>query len=1038
MTQALVDGSGPHVIVLVGEAGVGKTRLLTEVLRNVRAAGITVLAGSCLPLTDSVPFLPLSEALRSLGSIGGQAVAPAVLTRCAPHVRSELARLIPDWSPSPTLAHQDPVQGWQRGRLFAAMRDLLAALTAERPCALVIEDVHWADATTLDFLSYLTAVDRAGATRVMLTCREEQLDPRQPVGRWLAEVARRVGVTQLTLGRLSHPEVAEQIRGLLGAVVAPSFVDGVFARAGGNAFFTEQLVVASIGDQGVMRPRAGVPASLAQLLVARADSVGEDGRLVLAALAVAGRGLDEILLTAITGLGRRRLGAAVRALADARLIDQPGSDGRYELRHALVGEAIAADMLAGERREQHALVARKLIAHAAMDGAGEVAEHWAAAAVTGEEMPWRLAAATQAEQLYAHREAATHWERVIELWPHVPAEVLPAGLKLPAAYLNALRALDRCGDTKRAGWLAEQAVATQAASTDPRTRALLYERVGAYRELDEDGAGLKALDLAMDQLADLPSGPEHAVVLLTYGQTLWGLGRDEEARHFLQLAQDACRSEVPKRDEIAALCLLAWLAFDSGDIDTGMHQLDAVATLVSRDNDHPATPWVMSERSQALLEFGRLEEAVATAKSGLETAHRCGLEQTAAAQLLRCDLFNVLRELGRAEEATAVLRAATQGAPTSGASYDHMTVTMVDMLAGDLDTATNRWAAIEAVTHPKNLEYGGNLVDRGLIDLWAHRPQAALHRIMKARGVGTTPYEIFNAEILTTAMRACADMADAARARRDGAGEDAARMSAQDVEDIYGGMRRDPFAGHPFYVTALAHGATWAAEVTRVAVPRPDAWADAANAWNSLHRPHRAAYARWRQAEALLIAGRGSEAGDCLRDAAAVAHNHAPLLSEIRSLARLARLNLPDEDPGSSVVEAAEPSPYGLTRREAAVLRLVAGGLTNAQIGKQLFISARPPASTRYPHPEQTRGQKPYPGGRACTTRRTHRCRSRMIHRMAVGVYQQPLPRPPDRLTICIYRRERRGADSHAQAGSRTQGEEMRTVMDLLGHRPSG
>lgn len=157
--QTLVPGSGPRVVMLVGEAGVGKTRLVTEATRHARAAGVTVLAGNCLPMTERVPFLPLVEALRSLGAAGAP---PAVLDRCAPYVRSELARLLPDWGTEPGPFAPGPVQGWQQGRLFAALRDLLAVLVAERPCALVVEDLHWADATTLDFLSYLTVVGLLG------------------------------------------------------------------------------------------------------------------------------------------------------------------------------------------------------------------------------------------------------------------------------------------------------------------------------------------------------------------------------------------------------------------------------------------------------------------------------------------------------------------------------------------------------------------------------------------------------------------------------------------------------------------------------------------------------------------------------------------------------------------------------------------------------------------------------------------------------------------------------------------------------------
>jgi DNA-binding NarL/FixJ family response regulator len=117
------------------------------------------------------------------------------------------------------------------------------------------------------------------------------------------------------------------------------------------------------------------------------------------------------------------------------------------------------------------------------------------------------------------------------------------------------------------------------------------------------------------------------------------------------------------------------------------------------------------------------------------------------------------------------------------------------------------------------------------------------------------------------------------------------------------------------------------------------AWAAAAAAWTALHRPHRTAYAQWRQAEALLTSNRTAEARKCLTEAAVAARNHTPLLQEIRSLARLARIDLNDQEPQAE--PAPQPAPYGLTPREMAVLRLVAGGLTNTQIGAQLFISEK-------------------------------------------------------------------------------------------------
>ncbi|NMO54701.1 AAA family ATPase [Actinoplanes sp. TBRC 11911] len=917
VTDALVAGSGPSALLLVGEAGVGKTRLVTEAIGHATAAGVTVLVGHCLPMSERVPFLPLTEALRPLG--------PAVLDRCPPYVRAELTRLLPTWGTAAEAIAPGPVQGWERGRLFAALCDLVVALTAERPCALLVEDVHWADATTLDFLSYLT-VD--GAIRLVMTCREEDADAKRD--QWFAEVARQTAVVRLALGRLSYPEVAEQVGGLLGAAAPAPFVDEVFRRAEGNAFFTEQLVVAGTRDEAAPQRGVGLPSALAQLLISRVETVGDDGREVLTALAVAGRGLDDTLLASITGLIGRRLSAAVRELVDARLIDRPGPDGRYRLRHALVGEAIAADLLAGDRRERHAAVARGLTAHAAADGPGEVAEHWAAAGETTAEMPWRLAAATDAERIYAHREAATHWERLIALWPRVPAATRPAGADLITSYLNALAALDRCGDTKRALPLAEEAVRTLPPETDPRRRALLYERMGFYRELDENGAGLAAFDVAMQLLTDFPVRMEHAVVFLSYGGALWELGRDDDARHYLDQAFDACRSEVPVSSEVSNLCLLAWLLLDAGDVDAGSAKLGEIEAMLERHERHPATPWVAQERAETLLVLGRLEESAASARSAIDAAHRDGLDQAAVTQLLRCDLFEALAELGRHAEAEAVILAATDGVPTSGASYDHMIRAILDMLSGDVAAASARWAAVEAVTHPKNLFYGGNLVDRGGIDLWAHRPREALSRILHSLPkVDDGEYRRFTAAILTTAMRACADIAETARAQHDPAADRLAQHSVQELRRAHQALKRDPFAAHPFYATAAAEGATWNAELTRVA------GASDPGAWTLLNRPHRVAYAQWRQAEALLIAGHRSPARDCLREAAQAAHNHAPLLTEIRSLARLARLDVL----APVVTEREQPVAYGLTPRETAVLNLIAEGLTNTQIGARLFMS---------------------------------------------------------------------------------------------------
>jgi DNA-binding CsgD family transcriptional regulator len=954
LTDVVTGAPGANVVVVIGEAGVGKTRLTGAVTEQARLTGVTVLKGDCLPLTDSVPFLPIAEVLRAL-----VAASPLLLKRCSPAVRSEVLRLIPDQDTEAVVREQGPVAGWQRGRLFSALRDLLVAAADDGAFALLVEDLHWADSSTLDFLAYLCAVDQDGVTPIVLTCRAEESGPSRPVGRWIAEIARRHGVTRLPLDRLSRREVAEQIGGLLDAAPSPEAVDEVFARAGGNPFFTEQLVAAGRGENGVE-----LPASLADLLISRAEAVGDDGRAVLAALAVAGRGLDDALLTAITGLDRRGLAAAVRQLIEAHLIGRPDAEGRFQLRHALLGEAVTADMLAGDRRDRHAAVARALTrarsltgaagagtagareagtgaAGAREAGAGEVAEHWAAAGELAEEMPWRVTAAGEAERMYAYREAATHWQRVIDLWSLAPG-VRPAGLDLAAVYLRALAALDRCGDSRTARPLAEQAVTVTAPTADPRRLALLHDRLFTYRAVAGDRTAVAHLETALRLLEDLAPGREHAMVLHSYAMEMTNVGAWSGARPYLIRALGACRAEGSAADDIRIKVLrdLGVSVMHDGDIDSGMRQLAEAAALAEEIGDLYGGLGVTFWHTVALSYLNRLEQAAAAMAAGLRTAHRAGLDATVFGEFLTFHYVKTLAELGRPFEAAPLVPASPEPTPNAGIATARA---YLDLLAGDHVAVAERITAIEAVVSPMHSTHGDSLIAYCEIDLWRGRSAQALRRIQRSPdGLDPAAQWTYIGPILVVAMRACGDLVEAARARRDRAGEQEARRVAEDLVDRHAVMRPDPFAAHPFCATAAAGAATWTAELTRVrGVPDSEAWATAAASWAALGRPHRAAYARWRQAEAFLSGGgRTGQARDSLRAALAGARDHAPLTAEIRSLARLARLDLRDDAPVAEPPGPA-PAPYGLTDREMMVLGLLADGLSNVEIGARLFISGK-------------------------------------------------------------------------------------------------
>jgi DNA-binding CsgD family transcriptional regulator len=192
-------------------------------------------------------------------------------------------------------------------------------------------------------------------------------------------------------------------------------------------------------------------------------------------------------------------------------------------------------------------------------------------------------------------------------------------------------------------------------------------------------------------------------------------------------------------------------------------------------------------------------------------------------------------------------------------------------------------------------------------------------------------------------MRACADLAEQARARRDAYAARDALAAAGDLASWVERMADAPFTDHPFVAAIPASRASWNAERTRLAgASDPAAWRAAAKTWEDLGWPHRAGYAWWRQAQAQLDTGQPSTAAAAaLRAAAAAADGHAPLLAQVRTLADRARIPL--HPPAAVTAQAPSPAqarlPYGLTGRELAVLRLVAAGHSNAQIGAELYIS---------------------------------------------------------------------------------------------------
>jgi DNA-binding CsgD family transcriptional regulator/tetratricopeptide (TPR) repeat protein len=833
--------------------------------------------------------------------------------------------------------------------LFSAVAELLDAVADRRGgVGVVVEDVHWADSATLDLLTFVARGGCRGAVGVVVTCRGDEAPLAGHVAGWLAQVRGAEGVEEIRLGPLSRPEVAGLVAALAGGPVGPGVVDELYARAEGNPFFTEQLVAAALAGApgGRLGVPAGLPGRLAELLVARAARCAGEAQAVLAGLAVAGRPLDEDQVGAVTGLDAEAVRAGLRELAAARLLAED-TVGGYRPRHALLAEAVAGGLLAGERAVLHQRTARALAATGDQSLAAEVAGHWQAAGRPAEELPARAAAAEAAERVFGYAEAAAHWQRVIELCQEQHGAAA-AGIDVPRAFVRAIDALYQSGDGERASVVAEEAYRRFAGNPDPATAAVACQRAAFHRALGSPTAGLPLIEEALRRYEQAPPSAEQARAWLDYADHfLYAIeGRHEgippALNRALRIAEAAgATSLVPK-----VLAQSAEDTFRRGQVDEGFALVERALTLARAANDDPTLARLAITESEELLKLARFQNAAEVALRGLDLARRVGLGASFPASFLAGNAAEALLAAGRTAEAAALIDPLTTGPPDRLHCAVHEARAEIDLLRGDIAAATERRRQIDALfAGVRHAEFARESGQRAVeVALWAGRPGDALAEAHRVLLLSRTPYlAVFCGRLLAAGMRACADLAEQARARRDEPAAHAAAAAADGLASWAEQVNGAPFSNHPYVATIPAERATWDAERTRLAgVSDPDAWSAAGKTWADLGCPHRAGYAWLRQAQAHLDAGRpATTAAAALRAAASAADGHTPLLAQVRLLAERARIPL--QPSAVAVTETTVPghaqAPYGLTDRELAVLRLLAAGRTNTQIAAELYIS---------------------------------------------------------------------------------------------------
>jgi DNA-binding SARP family transcriptional activator len=394
--------------LVAGPAGIGKTRLVGELAERARRRGATVLTGRCIDLVGAaLPYYPLVEAIRPLRD-----------TRAFEGLQA-YPSLLPGAAPAATGLRNC---GESQLHLFEAVRTALERLSTTAPVVLVLEDLQWADKSTLDLLSFLTHAVDGLRVLIVATWRRDGVRKDDAIQRLASGLRRRRLAMTVELGPLGRPELATLVARESDGPLSPELVESVCARAEGNPFFAEELLAAAL------RSEPELPEALQDLLLADFGRLQATTRTVVRVVSAAGRAVPLAVLASVLPVAQEQIVEALREAVEHGVLEPDRAIGGYRFRHALIAEASYATLMPGEREDVHGRLAAALAADGAR--AGELAEHWLAARRPQEAFTASLEAAREAEAVAGLSEALRHLERVLDLWDQIPRAEELAGMAM--------------------------------------------------------------------------------------------------------------------------------------------------------------------------------------------------------------------------------------------------------------------------------------------------------------------------------------------------------------------------------------------------------------------------------------------------------------------------------------------------------------------------------------------------------------------------------------------------------------------------------
>ena len=909
----------------------GKTRLVSKVCEDAALDGATVLWGRCVRFgAASSPYLPLVSALEGWLSESDAADRQLLLEEFP-----SLAELVP------SLGGMGTAQ--PGGRLLLLVDTVIGRIAAARPTVLVVDDVQWADLTSLDVLAYILSGLHRQRLAVLLTYRDEELPDGHPLHGWINDVVRLPTVTDVHLDRLTRDETEEQLTLLFGRLPQPGLVDAVVARSGGNAYLNE-LLVRGLGPDARTLPE-GLPDALRSALLAKWHGLTESTRSVVRLLAVAGRPFpfaDFSRVAGHVGMDTDTVLVAIREAAQSGVVHREQS-GDLWFRHPLLAEVLYASLTPGDEKALHTAFVETFEELQAphTQRLADLAIHYERAGLIDEALDYSQRAAEQAAKVQAFPEEAELRWRAAGLWDEASADAQKRHGPQASLFAAASRAARKAGDEARAAAAIERALGVVDEERDPLTAAHV---ITLWCSMAFSGGRLTSQPLAdlrhaVELAKDFPDSEELAVAMADLAEAeAWHGDKAAASEHADQAVQAAYRTgESTVISYALGVRSFVHIGEDSAAEDA------AECYRIALQSDQPEYIALATiTRANSLEDRGLFAECAEVFVEGHRTASARGLGGLGSLLATYAAMFLVF--VGRFAEAREMLREALASRATgiAGIQARHVGI-MLALRMGDRASAEAHLLRARELA-PRFESYvglhGPTVAAEYLIAVG--RPEEALEILGETLGEHTRSEPKFGDAMVMWGARAAADWAVRARDARDAAAESAARDALAALVERRQGLGIVMFGGAATDPMQRSVKAMFEAETARC--HNSD---DAGDKWRTAVEATTAAGARWALALADLrlaqwLLGRGgarTEAAARLREAHMLAAEMGavPLRDEAVSLARSARITIT-----TPVVPAQVAAGNGLstlTKREMEVLGHLVAGRSYAEIARALFIS---------------------------------------------------------------------------------------------------